>query len=272
MCELAAASFEESLKSFSASRDRLRIRSLPHYALRTLLLLALALLGCSDGGPASQISDLERTPRENQEAEEIALLLSTELVAPQRLYEHVLDDLTRLRAEYEDVLPVDSIGFRPRCRPGSVEVEVNEETIEALRQSSSTGLDSLNAYYGISAVDTASIRYVPILVLNFNGRLHPKRLAEAYATSPSVRSAWPLFVLGDGSTVYPLQLPEGRGYLFRKAWGDCTAGCIYELYWYFKSTDDAIAFVGEWDPRRAPQPKWWPEASEAIAWHSQCGE
>lgn len=240
---------------------------------RIYSLLAFIVLSGCESAPLSPLDRaLQETPRENEEAEEIALLLSDKLVAPENLYLHVQDDLATIRALYGDSLPVDSILFRPACRSGAVDLELEPTAVDAIRAGTFTAFDSLNRRYEATAMDTSSIRYTPSVSLFFRGRLDSKRLSEIYASSPAVQAAYPYYRFWFGSMLYVRNTSRGRGYLFYKGWGDCPAGCIYKLFWYFRSADGAIEYVGAWNPREQPEPSWWPEAGDAIELRSACGK
>jgi hypothetical protein len=101
------------------------------------------------------------------------------------------------------------------------------------------------------------------IILSFEGRLHPERLAELYMKIPSVVSAGPNHFFGDWSNVYPWFIDDGLSYLFREAWGDCPSGCMYSCYWYFEATISGVNSIGTWCPP-GPEPEWWEEAKIAL--------
>jgi hypothetical protein len=189
------------------------------------------------------------------------LWLSDSLIAPEGLYNTILNDLGAIRAEYGDSIPqVKEIFFWPPWVPSEVLLEVTDEAKQQIRVGQYHDLDSLNSLFNFASMDTTSLRFSGLISLYFEGRLNPERLAELYLTRPSVVYAEPNGVVGDFSNIYAWISQEGMTYLFRKGWGDCPSGCIYRLYWYFEVAASVIKYIGSWDPRTEPEPDWWGEA------------
>ena len=91
-------------------------------ALATILVFSFTI-GCSKstktetGNDDTEKPPIDITPKENEEAELVALCLSGELIAPDSLYDDVLHDLTAIRAEFGDTIQaLDGIGFWPPWR------------------------------------------------------------------------------------------------------------------------------------------------------------
>jgi len=212
-------------------------------------------------------------PRENGEAEAAALCASGELVAPEALYETFKNDFAAIRAEFAGSIPaVNEIGFAPPWVVGQLILGVTELGAEAIRNGEAHGLDSLNSIYHLAHMDMTNLdSFSPRVLLTFKGRLHPLRLTEIYRSSLDIlRYAQPNWFVGDSSKAYPRVSAEERRYLFRQAWGDCPAGCIYSRFWYFRVTDAGIEYVGTWD-RTDPEPPWWPEARVAMEQYCMLG-
>jgi hypothetical protein len=240
--------------------------------LTTLLLfLTLLLFGCkgsvkSPTRPPDKPPEWE-TPRENREAEEAALWLSDSLVAPEWLYNAILNDLAAIRAEYRDSIPQVNITFIPPWVSGKIWVSVTDEAKEKIRRGQYHELDSLNSVFHLTEIDT-SFRIGNFVYLTFEGRFHPERLAELYKQVSSIDYAGASRLIGDWSNVYPWVTLNGLSYLFREGWGDCPAGCIQSCYWYFKVTSSGIDYIGSWcmTSGQPPgfEPDWWWEARIAY--------
>jgi len=230
--------------------------------LLLLPLLGFLVFGCgSRTNPTGPNDSGCPTPRANKEAEEAALWLSDSLIAPESLYYTISYHLKTIREKYGETIPqVDTLTFRSKWRPGMVILQVTEEAKQHIRAGTYHDLDSLNSALHLEKMDTTHFSHSTWIHLIFEGRLHPKRLAELYSPIPSVVKAVPIHYIGDWPNVYPWFSDNGITYLFREAWGDCLSGCIYSLYWYFKVTDSGIEYIGFWDPETQPEPDWWEEA------------
>lgn len=234
-------------------------------ALVAILVFSF-IIGCSKstktetGNEGTERPPLDFTPKENQEAELIALCLSGELIAPDSLYEDVLDDLTAIRAEFGDTLQaVNAIEFRPPWwRVSYLSMAFNESAAQLIADGEYHAWDELNEYYHVTDIKIGGHGLVS---LTFDGRLHPGRLTEEYEVLPGVLYAEPNFRDGDGPNVYAREAMDGLTYLFRNAWGDCPSGCTFNAYWYFIFEANEPVLVGYWPKYQGdPQPEWWNEA------------
>ena len=92
--------------------------------------------------------------------------------------------------------------------------------------------DSLNARLGLSAV-VQIFRFSETVVFYFNEYLNVAPAARAYASLEGIEYAEPNAYVGDGDDIDAVE-SEGRWYVvFRRAWGDCPAGCINEVLDFF---------------------------------------
>ncbi|MCP4706450.1 MAG: hypothetical protein GY865_17770 [candidate division Zixibacteria bacterium] len=216
--------------------------------------------------------ELDRTPRENEEAELAALWLSNKIVAPQDLYEKVLGGFSLLREKYSDSIPEVNIQFRFPFDANGVSIGLDTSAIELIRAGKYNAWDSLNSYYRFIKLDTNDYSYGDINMFHvsifFEGRLNYFMVAEEYAKLPGVRYAsFGLYFGGDRSTTHPWVDSTGNiSFLVRKAWGDCPAGCLESHYFYFKMISDDIIYIGDWEPTYPPStpPIWWEEAEVAV--------
>ena len=158
--------------------------------------------------PWELCSDITATPKENEEAEELALWLSGSLVAPETLYSRVRADLATIRSTYGDSVPVlMDTTFRPMWVVSKLYVSLTYEATEQFLLGEYHDLDDLNSQLGLASMDyNASVG----LVLRFEGRLNPAKLAEFYRAVPSVVKAKPVDQSGDSTKVYPWLRVDSR--------------------------------------------------------------
>jgi hypothetical protein len=215
--------------------------------------------------------------RANREADEAALWLSGELMAPQALYETILDDLAVIRAEYGVARPDVNIEFQPWWITSRIGVYVTPELRSLVLAHQPNPLDSLNTQYRAASMGNFTLsnsRWRTIVL--FTGRQHPERLAEIYAATPGVTGAFPDSFLGDWSNVYPSKINGGMSYLFRHGYGDCAAGCEVSDFSYFRRVGATVEFVGSFRWGVDPYPAWWNEARASFCqfmtylWNGYC--
>ncbi len=155
----------------------------------------------------SYCADPALTPREDAEAEEAALWLSGSLVAPQELYELLVDDLALIRAGWGDSIPeLNAISFQPYQPSNDLAVALYGDDYERFMQGEYNDLDSLNALFGATDVTPWLFNSLRI---TFSARYNVWRLAEVYMREHSVLWAEPgngyIFICRP-STVLPWRL------------------------------------------------------------------
>jgi len=178
------------------------------------LLLFAGLPACADdrsiiAPPPDDCAELCDTPRENEEAEEAALWLSGQLVAPEDLYRIIRDDLTAIRAAYLDSIPELAIEFTPWWLVSKIGIDVTEETRQKLLAREPNAVDSLNTVFRATHMDTFRLKVEPFVVVYFEGRLHPERLSEIYDELTEVTLATPAIRCCDWDNVYPWRIDGG---------------------------------------------------------------
>lgn len=228
-------------------------------SILNLLFYFLILIIC---GCENSINDIELTPREDEEAELIALCLSGKLVASNALYNQVLSDLATIRSTFGDEFePIDSIRFVPPWKPSSIIIAFNDNTFEEVVNNEYHAWDKFNSKYKL--IEIKLLEFIETAVLYFEGRLHPRRLKEIYQNLPGVIYIELNGLIGDSPNIYPKLEVNEITYLFRDAWGDCPSGCIYSEYWYFVFEDERPIFIGHWIPHENPEePDWWNDAKK----------
>jgi hypothetical protein len=217
---------------------------------------------------------IEGTPKENEEAELMAICLSGELIAPDSLYEQIVTDLEAIRSQFGDSIEmVNKIKFMPTWwMPNCLLINFDDTTGEKILLGEYDAWDELNLMYKVTQIKTRPV--IPgfgcLVSLSFEGRFHPCHLAEQYRVLPGVMFAEPNGIEGDGSNVYARQIGNDITYLFRLAYGDCPAGCISSEFWYFVFNQGEPEYLGYFKLRRDPEPEWWEEAEQN--WENHCGK
>jgi hypothetical protein len=240
-----------------------------------LIILGVAVaISCTDRGTNTKSDDplkwlknqLSQTPRDNAEAEWVALWLSDALVAPESLYVQIRDDLARLRQTYRDSIhELRWIEFTPHYYPTAIDLSVTDSVFTAIRAGHYHQWDSLNQLYGVDSIYTDSIGTLGYFVhLEFKKRLNADSLTGYYARLPGVIDSSSLEFGGDWSNIYPWSVGDRRTYLVRLGSMDCELGCMQERFWYFRTNDTTIEFAGtfyrDWIYELPVPPSWWEEA------------
>jgi len=244
-----------------------------HRTLRVAGTFALALLYCCTGGPSPvleptpedfvatpradgpptdlgaipdhwETSDLEATPRADQNLELLALSVSGTVVARQEIYDRVVRDVTAIRASHPEI---EGINYLWRDSGNQLLMQVDSRTFAAIEQHAYHDWDGLNARWRL--VDShILVAALQSLILQFNGIYYMAAVAREYAALSGVAYAEPNSGLGNGSTICLTIECDWYRYVFDRTGGDCPAGCTSHHEFGF-STDNlgAIAFEGEWD-------------------------
>jgi hypothetical protein len=144
---------------------------------------------------------MNSTPRDNKEAEEAALWLSSSLVAPDTLYLTVLEHLAYIRGEHGDTIPqLNQVRFTPPWVTDRVMLLLTQGATERFQSGEYDDLDSLNSSLGLVSMERLFDTW---FILRFRGRLNPHRLLDLYMAEPTVISGEPDTYMGDWPNVYP---------------------------------------------------------------------
>jgi hypothetical protein len=164
---------------------------------------------------------------ERVEANAITLALreATEIEMDEVLYEQVSSDLTKI---YEAIPGLAAARARGNWVPSEIIVGLTTEIEAQLIAGTYEPWIELQKRFG-SGVAEASYGTSPRWVFNLPGHLNSRRLAaEVAATWPGIRYAEPNGYGGDSGNI--IYYPNARWYVFKLAWGDCPAGCIYSKF------------------------------------------
>jgi hypothetical protein len=188
----------------------------------TLSSLCLLLVAASAG--AFQITD----------AELLALEFSGELLPPPTLVAQIESDLTAIRA----VNPyLAYISARPSWAPGNLLLKLTEAAADEYESGQYRDLDEINEQYGAITFRQLSRLW---FILKFDAPYHPAALGAEYLKIGSVVNTEPNWIIGDGDDI---ELAEPGLYRFRRAWGDCQAGCIKEHVWIYRVDAGVVELV-----------------------------
>ena len=99
-------------------------------------------------------------------------------------------------------------------------------------------LDALTAELGLRAV--TPFRHMRVVLVSFDGPLNVDAAAAAYAALDGVVSAAPDRMLGDGSDIGLSGSSGAWHFVFRRAWGDCPAGCMHQELSFFTVKDGDV--------------------------------
>jgi hypothetical protein len=248
--------------------------------LKSCLVLALAFAcqwACSNDHGTSPDVEPEpeaHEPWEDDEAENLAWLISGYTWAPRDLYERIRSDLAAIREGWADSTfyadsargwTVDVLKLcrhYPRSSPGRLVLVTEPETYNRMTAGEYHDWDSLNAALHAEV----EFRYEHPYITS-SDRVNYYRMATAYERLPGVKTVWPRDGgIGDRSNLYAYQYAWGIAYLFRFGYGDCPSGCICSAYFYFRSNGERLEYVGGWNPcvARDAEPAWWEEAYPCI--------
>ena len=129
--------------------------------------------------------------------------------------------------------------------------------------------DTLNTESGLAAIELFS--FMSIAVFHFNKPVHPFISRLQYSSVEGVEHADLNSRLGDGPDV-EVSRSQGAWYaVFRRAWGDCPAGCIESELFFFIVEEDEVERIESVQAMDMPmfaelvQPHWGRHAQAAEA-------
>ncbi|MCK4538916.1 MAG: hypothetical protein KAV42_08995 [Candidatus Krumholzibacteria bacterium] len=230
------------------------------------LLIIVHYVAC-DGGtdpvdPASlrdpREKNLRLTPRDDAEAENIALCLSGELIAPGELYERVHQDLEYIRVRHGSEHEwLNKIHFISPWVPSMICIKFDLFTGGEVADGTYDAWDSLNVAHELTEIRQFFPHTNSWWILYFSGKRHPKRLSEIYDDLPGVLVAEANPVTYSFYNLFPrnscFRDESEISYLFGRGEGDCWAGCPFGEFWFFISDNENVSFAGHWNLFAPPQ-------------------
>ncbi|AKU99828.1 hypothetical protein AKJ09_06492 [Labilithrix luteola] len=190
--------------------------------------------------------ELALTPRADEEAEALALLVDGTFTATSASYERIRRDLAAIRAHEPELSSVRGQKFVP-----VVSLTVDDaSTIEAMESGAYHAWDCLHARYGWDKPTFSHYSQGWQSASGWlNGRYAPKMMRALYEQLPSIRRANSGAGGLDGPRVCATrEADDVFHYVFDDASGDCPSGCMHHHEYYFVSTTDGrITRKGEFE-------------------------
>ena len=116
-----------------------------------------------------------------------------------------------------------------------------EESAFAPPPTGQAAFDALNARLGLRAVRT--YRYLDSVALSVDERVNIVPAILAYLMIEGVAYAEPDLAWGDGPDIEAIKVDGTWHVVFRKAWGDCPSGCIFEELSFFTVADGEVVRI-----------------------------
>lgn len=181
---------------------------------------------CNLAGENISQEDRTATPRMNEDAEILALESSSQMVAPQAIYDRINQDLEIIRSSISEVANI-------RILPSwamRIMVSLTEEGKTQYSSNTFTEWDCLNEQFKMSQIEYLSSFSTDLILIDFDGRFNMGHLSEKYSNLPNVKSAEPDSMIGDGNDICLTQNDQNYSYIFKSGSGDCDSGCTNNKY------------------------------------------
>ena len=124
--------------------------------------------------------------------------------------------------------------------------ELWDDDVTPVPPTGMAGFDALNARLGLRAVQ--SFRALGSVALRLDERVNVEAAIGAYEAIDGVAYAEPDARLGDGSDIEATRVRDTWHVVFRRAWGDCPAGCMDEELSFFTVEGGRVEHI---EPARA---------------------
>jgi hypothetical protein len=223
-----------------------------------------------DGGACTLLDDLKLSPRDDGEAEQLALEAAATVAAPTDVYTRIHADLMTIRAQFPEV---SSIHARPSWAvPDELEMAVDPTGFAAISDGTYTAWTCLNARYGMSdwMGETTSVGAGKLVLVRFGARrLNMPLVAEAYASLPNLTRPPGAGggLVGDASDVCASYDGDTYSYVFKLGEGDCPSGCTEITYWGFSTRGDGSGtMLGKLAPNATSMPEWLAALATCRKW------
>jgi hypothetical protein len=223
--------------------------------ITTVAMLALAQGSAFKGEP--QYEEPLSAETLDAEAVFVASIVTTELRAPKELIVEVRQVLARVRKESPEVamLPVmrthDPTSMLLQVSPElDARLKAHEGDLAAFDFKDKT-LNALRDLIPIESFkDFGSFWVLRLKEKNpgVNMVLLRRELMRSTAASSVSRN----LTMGDDNELRVIKRDDRWLVMFKKGWGDCPAGCIYNAFWYFEVTKDKVELVERDHPKDHP--------------------
>lgn len=192
------------------------------------------------------------TPQDDADAENMALCLSGELIAPAELYERIHQDLEYIRGHYGSEHDwLNRIHFIAPWVTSEIMILFDLNTGGQVADGTYDAWDSLNVVHEVTGITSYWASGYNWCKLKFSGRRHPKRLSEIYGNLPGVKHAEEISVTYWCYNLFPnisrFRKGSGISYLFGRGEGDCWGGYSFGEFWFFISDGENVRLEGHWN-------------------------
>jgi hypothetical protein len=210
---------------------------------------------CDDYVGLGTPEEIAATPREDVDAELLALGLADGLTADPGTYARVAGDLALMREMDPTIAHIRVFGQDGK----TFSLEFDAPTMVEVREDAYEGWLCPNEHYVLE--DMYISHYSSWVSLTLKGIYNIELVAEEYAGLPGVTYVEFGIWVGDGPTICLTAEGELHHYVFDDAHGDCPAGCMYHRYVYFTTLPgDPPVRVGEWSTETGYAPPPWIDA------------
>jgi hypothetical protein len=182
---------------------------------------------CDDYVGLATPAEIASTPREDPEAEYLALMLTDGIVAEQAAYDRIRSDIASIRASEPRVALIEPYHMHDGK---SLYVFAEEDVVSRMRRGDFHAWDCMNDLYVLE--DSICDDWC---VLTLKGYYDLGQLAEEYHSLPCVANAHGPIIMGDGNRICVSQEGVTYHYVFDEASGDCPSGCTIHDYYHFTS-------------------------------------
>ncbi len=210
---------------------------------------------CSDYVGLVTPEEVAATPRDERDAEAIALCLTGGLIARQDVYDRVMADIDAIYAGDDSVVGME---VYHHYSGELMDFGVDDETFAQMKAGEYTAWDCANAYYGVERV--TYLETLTFGTIEFKGYYNLGLLGEEYRALPGIVSTGPRTDYSDGPRIRGVIDGSTYHYVFDNRWGDCIDGCYYgEGRYYISSAPGTFELIDafEWgyEPY-TPPPDW----------------
>ena len=172
------------------------------------------------------------TPQGDDEAEQLALEASGEIVAPPALFDRIVGDLIEIRAAHPEVALIEARADEAYDR---ISIRFTEAGAAQIADKTYHAWDCPNALYDVESIMGPKSNFV---TLGFDGLYMLPLIYGDYLALDEVVKIFPVPEL-DGDDVCAELVGEEILYIFDHGYGDCPEGCTAHDYWGFTVDADA---------------------------------
>ncbi len=188
----------------------------------------------------------------NIEAAWAAIWLKDDYIPQFKFYEQIFNDLTSIREQWQDSIPIVSMEFTGPWIYSELNVGVTDGALDSIIEGTYHHWDEFNTQFGF---EQFTEYYPGFIKLEFTDIKNPVIMKPSYIGLPGFESVYPHLLDNDRPMLLMYQDGNQMVYFFRNAWGDCPSGCIYEEFNIFTVTDNIIEYQGFYpDKILIPQP------------------